>query len=95
MSLSSRLIDSGRGKSVCALPGRGRGRQGGPSLGLELFNVRPYEGIYFHIFFLQFKVWWRLVLTWYCDDADNFRLHVFLNKQKQISSSFVKTDDSA
>ena len=58
-------------------------------------NVRLYEGIYFHMFFIHFMVKWRLLLNCYFIYGDDFRLHVYLGKKNQFNSSFIKTDDSA
>ena len=58
-------------------------------------NVRPYEGIYFHMFFIHFMVKWRLLLNCYFIDGDDFRLHIYLCKKNQFNSSLIKTDDSA
>ena len=53
--------------------------------------MREYISTYFYTVMVK----WRLILTWYYIDGDNFRLHIFLGKKKQINSSFIKTDDSA
>ena len=58
-------------------------------------NVRLYEGIYFHMFFIHFMVKWRLLLNCYFIDGDDVRLHIYLGKKNQFNSSFIKTDNSA
>ena len=62
---------------------------------LRIINVRLYEGIYFHMFFIHFMVKWRLLLNCYFADGDDFRQHIYLGKKKQFYSRFIKTDESA
>ena len=64
-------------------------------MGWAYINVRSYEGIYFHMFFIQFMVKWRLLLNSYFIVGDDFRLHIYLGIQNQLISSSIKTDDSA
>ena len=40
--------------------------------------MREYISIYFY----TVMVTWRLILTWYYINGDNFRLHIFLMEEK-------------
>ena len=57
------------------------------------FTVRPYEGIYFHIF-LTVSIVRRLFLTKFFTYTDDIRLHMYTDVCKQFSSRIIKADDS-
>ena len=40
--------------------------------------MREYISTYFYTVMVK----WRLILTWYYIDGDNFRLHIFLRQEK-------------
>ena len=40
--------------------------------------MREYISTYFYTIMVK----WRLILTWYYIDGDNFRLHIFLRQEK-------------
>ena len=50
---------------------------------VSYFNVRPYEGIYFHILIYSYgEMATNITVVLLYIDGDNFRLHIFLRQEK-------------